>query len=524
MNAPHYVLGTDIGTTGTKTVLFDRAGTVIGKALSEYPLHSPTPDTAEQDPDEIFQAVLRTIQQVMQTSGVAPGEVICLSFSAAMHSLIGVDAAGKPLTRSITWADNRSAAWAEKIKQGFEGQAIYRRTGTPIHPMSPFVKLVWLKQEQPDLFQQVVRWISIKEYVIHQLFQQYVIDYSIASATGLLNLEQLNWDDQALAIAGIQPDRLSTLVPTTHILRSMSSDFASFMGLDPDTPVVIGASDGVLSNLGVGAIKPGIVATTIGTSGAIRAVVDRPITDPQARLFCYALTETQWVVGGAVNNGGIALRWVRDQLADAEVTTAKRLGVDPYELLMQMAATVPPGSEGLIFHPYLLGERSPLWDAQARGSFLGLTLNHTKAHLVRSVLEGVLFNLRIVLQALQDFTQPAQRIQATGGFARSMLWRQIMADIFNQEITIPAQHESSCLGAAILGLYAMQAIDSLETVTQMIGETHRHQPIAENAATYETIFPVYVHLLERIRLEYGPIAHLQHQLAEKHGSVDKSQD
>ncbi len=517
MNASRYVLGTDIGTTGTKTVLFDLAGTVVSKASSEYPLLSPTPDTAEQDPDEIFQAVLRTIQQVMQTSGIAPTAVICLSFSAAMHSLIGVDAAGKPLTRSITWADNRSAAWAEKIKHNFEGHAIYRRTGTPIHPMSPFVKLVWLRQEQPDLFQQVVRWISIKEYVIYQLFQQYVVDHSIASATGLLNLEQLNWDETALEVAGIQPDRLSTLVPTTHVLRSMSADFASFIGLDPDTPVVVGASDGVLSNLGVAAIKPGIVATTIGTSGAIRAVVDRPITDPQGRLFCYALTETQWVVGGAVNNGGIALRWVRDQFADAEVMAAKRLGIDPYELMMQMAATVSPGSAGLIFHPYLLGERSPLWDAQARGSFIGLTLNHTKAHLVRSVLEGILLNLRIVLQALQDFTGPAQRIQATGGFARSLLWRQMMADVFHQEITIPAQHESSCLGAAILGLYAMQAIDSLDVVTQMIGETHRHQPIAENAAIYETIFPVYVHLLDRIRTEYEEIAQLQQQLAEKTG-------
>lgn len=514
VTSPGYVLATDIGTTGTKTILCGLDGTVIRKALIEYPLHAPTPDTAEQDPDEIWQAVLKTTWQVIQQSGVAPPQILCWSFSAAMHSVIGMDRSGQRLTRSITWADNRSAAWADWIKREY-GLDIYRRTGTPIHPMSPLVKLVWLRHEQPDLFRQVDKWISIKEYVFYQLFQQYVIDHSMASATGLLNLVQLNWDPIVLEIAGIQPDRLSTLVPTTHILQSMSGKWAEVMGIPPDLPVVIGATDGVLSNLGLGAIQPGVVATTIGTSGAVRAVVAHPVTDPQARLFCYALTEKHWVVGGAVNNGGIALRWVRDQLADAEVLTAKQLGIDPYDILMRMAETIPVGSEGLIFHPYLLGERSPLWDANARGSFFGLTLNHTKAHLVRAALEGILFNLRMVLQALQDFTQPSIRIQATGGFARAALWRQMMADIFHQEITIPEQHESSCLGAAILGLYALNAIDSIERVTEMIGETHRHQPIAANAAVYEQIFPVYVKVLEAIRCQYGLMADLRTQLGER---------
>lgn len=511
MTSPRYVLATDIGTTGTKTILFGLDGTAISKALIEYPLYSPTPATAEQDPDEIWQAVLKTIWQVIQQSGVNAQEILCLSFSAAMHSVIGMDRSGQRLTRSITWADNRSAAWANWIKQEY-GLDPYRRTGTPIHPMSPLVKLVWLRQEHPDLFRQVDKWISIKEYVFYQLFHQYVIDHSMASATGLLNLAQLDWDPAALAIAGIRSDQLSTLVPTTHILKPMAAKWSEMMGIRADLPVVIGATDGVLSNLGLGAIQPGVVATTIGTSGAVRAVVDRPVTDPQARLFCYALTEQHWVVGGAVNNGGIALRWLRDQLADAEGLTAKQLGIDPYEILMRMAATIPAGSDGLIFHPYLLGERSPLWDANARGSFFGLTLNHTKSHLVRAALEGILFNLRLVLQALQDFTEPAVRIQATGGFARSSLWRQMMADIFHQEITIPAQHESSCLGAAILGLYALQVIDSIDRVTELIGETHRHQPDAANAAIYEQIFPVYVQLLEVIRSQYGLIADLRTRL------------
>jgi gluconokinase len=507
-----YVIGTDIGTTGTKSVLFTLTGEVISTSLLEYPLHSPDPDTAEQDPEEILQAVLRTIGQV--TKQIQPEELLCLAFSSAMHSLIAVAEDGSLLTKSITWADNRSAAWAETIKQKHHGHEIYLRTGTPIHPMSPLVKLLWLRHEQPQIFQQAAKFISIKEYVLYHLAQRYVVDHSIASATGLLNLKTLHWDETALEIAGIRADQLSELVPTTYVVQPIAAEFARLMGILPETPVVIGASDGVLSNLGVGAMSPGVVATTIGTSGAIRAVVDRPVTDPQARLFCYALTEQHWVVGGAVNNGGIALRWLRDQFADAESMVAHRLGKDPYELLMDLAATVPPGADGLIFHPYLLGERAPLWDANARGSFFGLTFNHGKAHFVRAVLEGVLFNLLLVLQAVENFTGKTKQIQATGGFARSPLWRQMMADIFNQPITIPQQHESSCLGAAILGLYALKQIDSLDTSLEMIGATHQHQPNSVHAAAYQQIQPLYAHLLDQLRSNYQAIADLQANLRE----------
>ncbi len=508
MAEQRYIIGTDIGTTGTKSVLFTPNGTAVAKAMVEYPLHSPTPTTAEQDPEQIFAAVISTVQQV--ASQVEPAQIGGLAFSSAMHSLIAVAADGSLLTPSITWADNRSAVWAEKIKR--ETPEVYHRTGTPIHPMSPLVKLVWLRHEQPEIFQRAAKFISIKEYVFYRLFGRYEVDYSIASATGLLNLSRLDWDVEALTLAGIRPEQLSTLVPTTQVLTGIAPALAQQMGLRSGTPVVIGASDGVLSNLGVGAVSPGVVAVTIGTSGAIRAVVDQPVTDPQARLFCYALTESHWVVGGAVNNGGIALRWLRDQFGETESQVAKRLGQDPYDLLIELAATVPAGADGLLFHPYLLGERSPLWDANARGSFFGLTFNHTKAHLLRAVLEGILFNMQLVLQALQDFTGDTKQIQATGGFARSRFWRQIMADIFNQPITIPEQFESSCLGAAILGLYALNQIDSLQVEPQMIGSTHQHQPIAEQAAIYQKILPLYRQLLDQFQPQYSAIAALQADL------------
>ncbi len=502
----HYMIGIDIGTTGTKSVLFTPDGQAVSKALIEYPLHSPEPNAAVQDPPQILAAVLNTVRQVMAESQVDPAMILGLAFSSAMHSLIAVAADGRLLTPSITWADHRAAPWAEKLKQA-GGAELYRRTGTPIHAMSPLVKLIWLRQQQPQIFQAAARFISIKEYVTHALFGQYWIDYSIASATGLFNLSCLTWDSGALELAGIQPEQLSTPVPTTQMLSGIKADLAAQMGLLVSTPAVIGASDGALSNLGLGAISPGWVAVSIGTSGAVRAVVDQPVIDPQARLFCYALTEQHWVVGGAVNNGGIALRWVRDLLSNSGQPQS-------YEALMQLAATVPAGANGLLFHPYLLGERSPLWDAEARGSFFGLTLNHRQPHLIRAVLEGVLLNMQIVLQALQDFTGETRQIQATGGFARSAFWRQMMADIFNQPITIPAQYESACLGAAILGLYALGHLNSLIIDPAMMGATYQHQPRPAQAAVYQKILLVYSRLLEQFRGEYGAVAQLQSELAQ----------
>ncbi|HEY2254351.1 MAG TPA: FGGY family carbohydrate kinase, partial [Variovorax sp.] len=384
-----FVIGVDIGTTSTKAVAFTPGGRVVAHHAVDYPLLRPTAAAAEQDPEQIFAAVLETIRVSVQGCPAEAREVVCVSFSAAMHSLIAVDAQDRLLTRSITWADNRAADWAERIKRERNGHAIYLRTGTPIHPMSPLAKLAWLQDEQPELFHRSARFVGIKEYVFFRLFGRWIVDHSIASATGLFNLTALDWDAEALAVAGVRREQLSQLVPTTHHVQGLEAGVAEQLGLDVHTPFVVGANDGVLSNLGVNAIAPGEVAVTIGTSGAMRAVVDRPLTDPSGRTFCYALTERHWVIGGPVNNGGIILRWVRDEFAAAECETAKRLGIDPYEVLTRIAERVSAGAEGLLFHPYLAGERAPLWNANLRGSFFGLAMHHRKEHMIRAVLEGV---------------------------------------------------------------------------------------------------------------------------------------
>ena len=506
---PGHVIGVDIGTTATKAVVFDLHGRVVAHASVGYPLSTPTPATAEQDPDEIYRAVVAAIRDAVRGASVAAGDVACVAFSAAMHSLIAVDSEGNALTRSITWADNRAARWAERIRAERDGLAIYRRTGTPIHPMSPLVKLAWLKDERPQVFAAATRFVGIKEFVFHRLFGRYVVDHSIASASGLLNLASLDWDEGALAAAGITRDRLSTLVPAAFHLEGLPRDIAAEIGLAAGTPFVVGANDGALSNVGVAAIRPGEVAVTIGTSGAMRTVVERPATDPTGRTFCYALTDRHWVIGGPVNNGGIIFRWVRDEMAASETETARRLGIDPYEVLTRIAERVAPGSEGLIFHPYLAGERAPMWNPDLRGSFFGLAMHHRKEHMIRAVLEGVIYNLYSILPAMEELIGRVESIKATGGFARSGLWRQMMADVFDREVIVPESFESSCLGAAVLGLYALGYVDSLEVVASMVGATHRHTPIAQNVAVYSRLLPIFLAIPGKLDGEYRKIAAFQ---------------
>jgi gluconokinase len=492
------VLAVDVGTSSTRAVLFDLKGQEMARHAIAYSLQTPVPQAAELNPEEIYEAVMQTVRQVMQTGSIHPQDLLCLSFSVAMHSLIAVDRDGQPLTNVLTWADNRSIAWAERLKASPDSDRLYHQTGTPIHPMSPLVKILWLRQDHPEIFARTAKFISIKEYIFYRWFRQFVIDHSIAAATGLLNVQSLTWDETAMAIAGITPAHLSELVPVTEIFQPLPASIAEDLGLLPPTPVVIGANDGVLANLGLGASTSNQAALTIGTSGAVRMIVDRPLIDPQQRLFCYAFTRDRWLVGGATNNGGIILQWLRDQLA-LEST---------YEELINLAETVPPGSEGLLFHPYLLGERSPLWQPESCGSFFGLRLNHTKAHLVRAVLEGIVLNLQLIFQALQDLNGPVQTLKAAGGFAKSNTWQQIVTDVFNRNVIIPVQHESSSLGAAIVGLYALQIIDSLEDNQLLSEKIQQYQPIPANVQIYQQIKPIYQQLLSRFQAAYQLVAQL----------------
>lgn len=506
----NYMIGVDIGTTSTKAVLFTKQGQPIADANYGYDLYTPNVAVAEQDPEEIFEAVIQSVASVMKQSKVQPEAVQFISFSSAMHSLIAMDEHHEPLTKCITWADNRSAVWAKKIQEDYDGLEVYKRTGTPIHSMSPLSKIMWLEKEHPEIASKTAKYIGIKEYVFFKLFQEYVMDHSIASATGMMNLRALDWDEGALKLAGIHEEKLPRLVETTETFTEISPFYQAQMGIHPNTKFIIGASDGVLSNLGVGAIDEGEVAITIGTSGAVRTIINEPKTDDKGRVFCYALTANHWVIGGPVNNGGVIFSWLKDELATSEVALAEQLGKNPYDLLTEIAAKVEPGANGLIFHPFLVGERAPFWNPDMRGSFIGLSLSHEKPHMIRAVLEGILFNLYSVLIALNEvMDSPIQSVKATGGFARSELWRQMMANIFDLDVTIPESFESSCLGACLLGLYAEGEIEDFAVVRDMIGSTNTHEPEAESREIYQALMAIFIRTSRLLETEYENLSKLQ---------------
>ncbi|MER3434551.1 MAG: gluconate kinase [Leptolyngbya sp. ERB_1_1] len=495
----NHFIGIDIGTTSTKAIVVSSTGEVKGIASQEYPLLSPQPRFAEQDPNVIFSAVLQAVQESMQQAKLSSRDIAAVGCGSAMHSLIVMDANHVPLTQSITWADSRSVAQAEVLKQSNDGIRLYRNTGTPLHPMSPLTKLIWMRECDSELFHRAAKFISIKEYVLYQLFAQYVVDYSIASATGLLNLRILNWDESALEISQIRADQLSELVPSTHILQGMKPQYAEMMGLDPNVPVVVGASDGVFANLGVGAIASDQLAITIGTSSAVRKVATEPLTDEQGRTFCYAFTEKHWLIGGASNNGGIVLRWFRDQFGQAEM----QQDGNGYDRLIQLAESVPAGAEGLLFLPFLSGERAPIWNADARGVFFGVSLQHQRSHFARAVLEGILFAAYSITTVVSDLTGTSRTILASGGFARSFIARQMMADVFGIEVLAPEVYEASGFGAAVLAMYAMKQINQLEDVRSMIRIRDRHSPNLQLSEQYHKQFERYQRLYQQLEPEFS---------------------
>ena len=502
-----YLIGVDLGTTSTKAVLFDTAGHVVASANKGYPLYRDEPDMAEEDVNEIFTAFLDAMTEVVRAA--KGGKVLAVSFSSAMHSLIAFDSDWQPLTRVITWADGRAVKYTEELKSNGIGQEIYSKTGTPIHPMAPLSKFLWLKAEHPEIFKEAKHYLGIKEYLFNRLFGANKMDYSIASGTGMFNIFNLAWDEQALEVTGVKAEQLPQPVEPYEIERGLHEEYAKLMGLPVDTPFVYGAGDGPLSNLGVNAIKPGVAAITIGTSGAIRVVADQPKIDPKGRTFTYALDRDHWVVGGPVNNGGDVFRWARDKMFDAEKSTAALMGIDSYDLLTDIAAKVPAGSDGLLFHPYLGGERAPIWDANARGSFFGLNHGHTRAHMVRAVLEGIVFNIYNVALALEEVVGDLQSIQGTGGFARSPLWRQMMADIFEQPVTVPTAFESGALAATVMAQKALGMVDSLDVIADMIGDSNTYAPNPENYEVYRELSPIFIRLSRQMQPEYKNIADFQ---------------
>lgn len=504
------IMGVDIGTTGCRAVIYRPDGKCVAGESLEYPLYTPQAAWAEQDPDEIYRAVIAVIRQAMKKSGLQPKELAGICFSAVMHSVIPVDAEGNPLHNMLIWADARSQEYAEKIKlQEDAGRNLYEKTACPLHPMYPLFKLMWFKNERPQIFQQTAKFIGIKEYICHKLFGSYLVDKSVATATGIYNIHEMDWDEQLLELTGIERGQLSKVVPTTFVVPGMNETIAQSLGVSADTPIIIGATDGILSNIGAGAINPGQVTAMIGTSGALRIVTDRPQVDEKMRTWCYNMTEDYWVVGGAINNGGIALRWAKEKFAASEEHVGKKLGLDTYEILSRYAEQKKAGSDGLIMLPFLAGERAPYYNSNSRGVLFGLNLNHGKRHLVRATMEGIVYRMFSVFKALEEVSGTVTEIRVSGSFTRSRLWVQIMADVFGRVITVPGEPEGAAFGAAVLGMHALGIMKDIRKVNDLICIKERYLPNEENHQRYQRLFGVYERIYWNLQKEFEEIAEIQ---------------
>ncbi|MCD9019008.1 gluconokinase [Parachryseolinea silvisoli] len=487
-----YILGIDIGTGSTKAVAIDPAGSVLHAEQVAYPTHHPQPDASEQDPEVIWQACVQSIRQTLAHLKQAPAG---LSFSSAMHSVLPVNAEGKPLRPLMTWADNRSAAIATSIHHSAAAQDLYRHTGTPIHAMSPLAKIAWLQANEPAVFAQAARFISIKEYIWFNLFGVWEIDYSLASACGLFDILAHTWYTPALALAGITADRLSVPVSTQHIRTGLLPATARLTGLPATTPCCIGASDGCSANLGSSAITPGVAALTIGTSGAIRVASSQPVYNFEAMTFNYILTSDIFISGGPVNNGGAALKWYAQELLKIDLSSPER-----YAALLAEIGRIPAGADGLVFLPYLAGERAPLWNSDACGVFFGLTGRHTQAHFTRAVLEGISMALYHIATKLEESGLSIGQVNVSGGFVRSEEWVQLMADIFGKPIGLVNVEDASAIGAGYLALHALGMIPALDALHPKTLRTYLPRP--EYHAVYrDRAFPLFRSLTRNLTLD-----------------------
>lgn len=469
-------VGVDVGTTNVKALAMPSdLSQIVAHATAPLTTLNPQPGYAEQDPAEVWRAFEQVIGEVSRKARRAGHVITHVAFSTAMHSLLPMSTDGEPLGNALLWSDNRAEAQAADLRATPTGQAIYEQTGTPIHPMIPLCKLAWLREHDPRLLRRTARFGSIKEFLWYKLTGAFEVDYSMATATGLFDEARRQWSEQAVDYAGVRPDQLSEPVPTTH-QRPLAAG-TRLPNLPADVSLLIGASDGCLANLGAGAIRPGTATLTIGTSGAIRQTVRKPLRDEQGRLFCYVLDDDHYVVGGPTNNGGNVLEWVAENLTGQDTKT-----------VLKVAETVPAGSDGLLFLPYLQGERAPLWNAAVRGAYLHVDWQHTRAHFIRAALEGVLFNLLSINELLVTHTGRARVIHANGGFAQSTFWVQMLADMAGVPVRLNASNESGSMGAILLTMKAVGLVQSLDDAADRVAFGETVEPDAERHKVYRRAF------------------------------------
>ncbi len=503
-----YLLGMDVGTTGTKTLLIDQDGRLVASATEEYPMYTPHPQWAEQNPEDWWQAAVKSVRRVLSSSKIDPSEIAGIGLTGQMHGMVMLDAQGEVLRPCIMWNDQRTAAQCEWIMNTIGRERFLDMTLNPALPGFTAPKIIWTRENEPEVYAKAAKILLPKDYIRYRLTGVYATEVSDASGTVLLDVTHRRWSETVLKELNIPIDWMPRCYESTEVTGKITSEVAKLTGLAAGTPVVGGAGDQAASAVGTGIVEPGLVSVTMGTSGVVFAYTEQPSRDPKGRLhtFCHAVPG-KWHVMGVTLSAGGSFRWFRDTLGLSEKSVAALSGVDPYDILAAQASNAPAGSEGLIFLPYLTGERTPYADPNARGAFIGLTLRHDKRHMIRAVLEGVAYSLRDCLELFRDLAIPIQQVRAVGGGARSLVWRQILADIFGSELVTLNVTDSTAYGAALLaGVGAGVYANVPEACAKTVRIVERVDPIPENQTIYNEYYPVYRSLYRALKPAFDAVA------------------
>jgi len=503
-----YLLGVDIGTSGTKTVLFDLAGNTIASATVEYPMDQPHIGWAEQDPRDWWQATYQSIAQVVAESGVKTQDIKGMGLSGQMHGMVLLDKDDAVLRPAIIWCDQRTGRECEQITEIIGAERLIEITANPALTGFTAGKVMWVKNHQPEIFEKIKKILLPKDYVRFMLTGEYATEVSDASGMQFLDVPKREWSREVISKLGLEYEWLPDVYESYEISGRLTKEAAKLTGLPEGLPVAGGAGDQAAGGVGNGIVRPGIISSTIGTSGVVFAHLDEISIDPGGRTqtFCHAVPGC-WHVMGVTQSAGLSYRWIRDEMCAVETVMAKRLGVDPYVLMGQQAEQAPVGCDGLIYLPYLMGERAPHLDPDAKGVFFGLSAAHDRRHMIRAVMEGVGYSLLDCINIIRDMGVTATEVRASGGGGRSELWRQMQADMFETDICTINSKEGGALGVALLAGVGVGEYASVpEACDASIQKNTTQKPNETNAAIYRRYYKIYRQLYPALKPSYKDVA------------------
>ena len=498
-----YLLGLDIGTSGTKTALFDENGQTISTATYDYDLFQPQAGYAEQNPEDWWNACVKGISNVIQKAGVQSEDIKGVGLSGQMHGLVLVDKDYKVIRNSIIWCDQRTEKECEEITNTIGKERLIQITGNPALTGFTLSKLLWIRNNEPENYKKIYKILLPKDYIRFKLTNVFATEVSDASGMQMLDINKRDWSDELLKDLNIDKSILADVYESVVVSGKVTEEAAKLTNLSVGTPVVGGAGDQAAGAIGSGIVKEGVISTVMGTSGVVFASADSPKFDKYGRVhtLCHAVPG-KWHVMGVTQGAGLSLNWFKRTFCQKEIEESEKLGRDIYDLLTEKAAKSEPGANGVIYLPYLMGERTPHLDPNVKGGFFGVSLINNHDDFIRSILEGVSFSLKNCLDIIEDMNVKVEGIRGSGGGAESEIWRQILSDILEYPLSTVKASEGPALGVAILAGVGAGVYDSVETACEKIlggNDSEKVVPNRELKEVYSKVYEIYNSLYPRIK-------------------------